>query len=63
MHDCSAFDPGIYSANIVLDILSHTPPCHLTDESCNQTPSLPISIDLRQQTKMWPCATLDAHVK
>ena len=26
MHACSAFDPGIYSANIVMDILSHTPP-------------------------------------
>ena len=27
------FFPGIYSANFVLDILSHTLPCHLTDDS------------------------------
>ena len=33
MHACCAFDPGIYSGNVVLDILSHTPPCHLTDDS------------------------------
>ena len=48
MHARSAFIiyPGIYSANFVLEIPSHTLPCHLTDNITYFTPPLPISIDL-----------------
>ena len=64
MQACSDFIiyPGIYSANFVLEISSHTLPCHLTDDSLYPTPPLPISIDLRQHAYLlcvW--ASLDAH--